>query len=438
MKKETVISSPEKQKRKRRVVTTEEVIDDEREDLETTDEVAAEGDDVARTEEDKKLEEFQGMFSGRQYKIRIDRMNPTTHEFEWVDRVPLDGFDPFLLSKKFGGGRYRCIFLNDKGQYVQGGRAEYSFAQSVEPDKVASPPNQETNLVQVMLESQKQQTAMLMEILKGFMGAGAAQQSKQSDITQLISALKSLKDMEPSREKDDTLKQLDAMLGFQLKMRDLTDGGDRDRGASGGGGLMSDIKDALKLLVESRNVVLPPARPQTRPAPTPGAMPIIQRPPNVGAAAAGGAAPGGMSPGETKESETDMPDYPAPIKRMLAYVPIFVEAAQEKGDLDHWAGFLVSVLSTQFVPGTVKQYHGLVDEDGVWERLIDAAGKPELVEKIFVYAPALADHREWVLAVIHTAVLMETNEGSDDEPQETKPVDAVTILDAPHENGEEQ
>lgn len=335
------------------------------ENLEEETEVAEENEDQ------EKLEELQQAFGGKQYYFRIERLNEQSNDMEIVDRVYLDNFDPFVLAKKYGGGRFVCSLLNEKGHYVKGGRFHFNFAKVQAEARPASPLQDPT--MAMFIEQMKNQQAMLLEILKASMGT-----EKQTDIDKLLNGLKTLQDLNPKDKEPNTMKQLSEMIALQAQLKDLS--GDDEKGSS----IMSEVKEALKLLMEARGAVKPsmiPQQPRSARVLNTSNMPIV-------------------SPKEP----VPVKQYSPAVNKILFYIPKFEEAAAVGASPEKWASFLVDILDNEVIPELVIQYHGFADEDGIWERLISSAQDEEKINKIFEVAPSLDAYRPWVLSVILAAI----------------------------------
>lgn len=342
-------------------------------------------DDPIDVDAQNKLSEFLEMFGDREYKIRVEKQNPENNEWEICDRVMLNGFDQFDLAKKFGGGKYRCSLLDDSGKFVAGGRMRFTFAKqpSVAPSTVV-PTGMNDPVVQMMIENGKQQTAMLMEILKVSL-TGHAPTGAAPSLNDVIQSVKSIHDLSPKTKDADAASQLEKMLDLQIKIQKLTGGGGSDADEGGGtglGALLGELKEAFSMVTKMKGLPAPAARPVI------AGQPQIARPPV-------------KNPSEVLNS---MPIYE---QKIMSYVPVFVEAAAKNGDAEKWAPFLLNLLDTQIVPALVDHYKGFASEDIIWEKLIDAANDPETFESIFAKAPALAPYRDWVRKVIDAALVIE-------------------------------
>lgn len=371
----------------RKEETEERTVVEEADDLDGIEEQPTE----EELENQAKLSEFQSQFSGRQYKILIEKKNEDTHEWEWVERVAFEGFDPITLSKKYGGGAYRCTLFDQRLKYVKGGKMYFSFAKTITPEVVEKKSALEDPVVQMMIEQQKSQMMMVVEMMKSFAPMQANQQQSKADLGAIISAVKDVM-MMTNPKSESGMKTFSEMLEMQLKMRDLFDGGEKDSG-----GFMDELKEAFKLVMQSRG------------------LPAGQRPPQPPTSRVVVAKPGGLPVATKKEETSEMPKLSNAAESILFYVPKFVKAAEEKADPQKWAEYLLNVLDTETVPLAYEQYKFFLKEpEDAWDYLVGWAEDKEKRELIFKYAPALEPHREWVEAVVLKAI--ETFNAPDDNP----------------------
>jgi len=328
--------------------------------------------DKQAAEDMEKLEEFQGTFGGQQYYVRVERYNEKENEMEIVDKIFFDNFDPYILGKKYGGGRFVCTLLNQRGKYVEGGRFHFNFAKQINPEVTAPPPDPMQNpAIALLLKNMETQQAMLVEVLKTSLTG-----EKQTPIDQLVAALKGLHDMNPTKAPENPMKNLKELLELQALLKDSSADGDDEPKST----IMTDVKEALKILADSKNMIAPkpPANPPgVRP------FPIISKPP-------------------LKEEIPMAKDLL--IEKIMQQLPMFEEAAKENADPERWARLLIEILEAQIVPLIIKKYWGVVDEDEVWEKLIAAAETEEKVNKIYEVSPTLAEYKPWVASVLQAAI----------------------------------
>lgn len=346
-------------------------------------------DDEIETSE--KIADFQAKFSGKQYKIRIERFNPAEAEWEWVTRLPLEGFEPFNVLPKYGGGKYKAVLMDEGGRYVKGGIMEFRFSVPVEP---AAPDKPRSALddpaVVMMLENQKQQSLMLMEILKTSLPVQAANANKGLDAAQLMDMLGKFAAL--TAPKESGMKSLVEMMNVWEKFKETLAPEEKESG-----GIVSEIKEAigaLALLPQIRGMAqnpvgLPPAPPRILSPNAPVAMPS-------------GASPH-ASNGAASAKQKAKTASPA-AQKILFYVPKIEEAARENQDVERWAERVLDILDQEVIPALVKEYNGFVSEDSIYDRLIAGAENPEEREQIFIHAPALLPYKDWVYRVIDEAL----------------------------------
>lgn len=323
--------------------------------------------------DEEKLQDFQEQFGEDDYTIRIQKYNDEERELEYVDKVRLNGFDPFVLGKRFGGGRYVCTLFNDKGKYVEGGRFHFKFAKpSIEEKKEISP--FQDPAVLMVIEQTKQTQAMLMEILKTSLTG-----EKQTPVAELIQGLKGLSELSPKEKTESPFKIVKEIMEIQNYLRDS---GEESNEKSSG--ILSEVLQALKTMGQMR--VLPnmnqPQRPVSRI--NPQGSTVITR---------------------TEEPIKEVTKEVNPILENLNnFIPSFTAAAKNGEDPEKWAQFLLDIVDLQVVPLLVKQYGPFIDEDQVWEKLIAASENESEVNKIYQFAPDLEPYRDWVGRVLQAAV----------------------------------
>ncbi len=351
-------------------------------------------------EDNDKLREFQEQFGGKQYYVRIERYNEETNEAEIVDKIYLDSFDPFVLGKKYGGGKFICTMLNDRGRYMAGGRMHFNFAKPVLDKRDERPTGIDDPAMKMFIESMKSQQTMLMEILKA-----SLTQEKTTDIDKMVSALKGLHDMNPKEKSVSSTAQMKEMLEMMTMLKEVT-GGDSDRDEKVS--MFSDLKDAFKILMESRKIPTPTNAPMIK------SMPIVQKPAaNV----------------TVKEEPVFI--KPIALEILEPYIPKFVDAARAHEDIETWSEYLFEVIDTKLVPALSKHYSTIffkVSDDDVWERLLEASEDKDKdkINKIFEFAPALEPHRDWVYHVIEQTIKDITADG-DGQSTEGSPVVEIPI-----------
>ncbi len=361
----------------------------------------------------ERLGDFQSRFTGKQYKVRVERFNAEEADWEWVTRLPLEGFDPFNILPKYGGGKYRAVLMDEKGRYVKGGTMEFRFSAPIEPTIPDRPKSAlEDPAVMMVIENAKAQSAMLMEIVKASLPAQAAAQNKGMDAMQVMDMFAKFSAM--TAPKENGAKSFMEMMTLFEKVKDTFTPEEKESS-----GIVSEIKEAmgaLALLPQIRAAGQAGSGPSV-PGPVPGQNPI--RPmPRVMSPSTPIEMPGGKS--VAKQSVA--------TQKLLFYIPKFEEAARESQPIDKWADRLLDILDDEVIPALVKEYNGFVTEDSIYTRLLEAGKNMDERENIFVHAPILLAYKEWVYGVIDEAIKIvesDTDE-SDGEP------DAQEINGGPH------
>lgn len=343
----------------------------------------------------EKIAEFQAKFSGRAYRVRLEKFNIVESEWSWVTRLPLEGFDAFQILPKYGAGKYRAVLLDEGGRYVKGGMTEFRFDPPLEVPKDERQSALNDPAVIMALEGAKSQNLMLMEILKTFapVQAAANQGAKPLDGPALMDMFAKFSTL--TAPKESGVKSLVEMMGLIEKLKDSF-APDEEKG-----GILSELKEAIALLPVLREmapqagVVVPgqvvtngpirPVGPNPAPATQPGrtittGMPVIMKKP--------------VSPAAQK---------------ILFYVPKLEEAARENADPERWAEKVLDILDEEVIPALIKEYNGFVSEDSIYDRLLEGAKNGEQRESVFIHAPSLLPYKEWVYSVIDRAVaILET------------------------------
>lgn len=337
-------------------------------------------------ESSEKVADFQARFSGKQYKVRIERFNVTDAEWEWVAKLPLEGFEPFNVLPKYGGGKYKAVLIDDGGHYVKGGMMHFRFSAPLEvvPDKPKSA--LEDPAVVMLMESQKQQQLMLMEILKASLPGAQAASQKGMDAAQVMDMFAKFSAL--TAPKENSMKSLMEMVGLWEKAKDAFTPDEKESG-----GIVSEIKEAigaLALLPQIRQMV-PSGQPLSGSVP-PGRT-ITPRVINPTSPV--------VMPKEDKMKKP-VPVSPA-LQKALFYVPKIEDAARDNADTVKWADKLLDILDDEVVPALIAEYNGLPSEDSIYDRLLQAV-KGDERESLFIHAPTLLPYKEWVYKVIDEAV----------------------------------
>lgn len=324
------------------------------------------------------LSEFQGRFSEQSVKVSIEKYE----EGEWTicKKYPLAGFNPEGVRDEFGGGRYRATLFDPKGKYIKEGRHEFRFATPIKVAEEKGPerinPLQDP-IVVMMLQTQKENTAMMVELMKSLV-SGNAQQPKGNDLMTVVEAMKVMGALTP---KDSGMKNMQETISFLATAKDLFGGegkGEKE------GGIFSDIKEFLGVWPEIKES-LPQLKSQA-PAPV---TTIIENP-----------------TGRTK----DMPKDPL-SQKIIAVIPTFLKAAQANAPIDQWSDYLGDVIEKEIMPILVpmmkEKYKFMpveITEDTVYDGLIKRAKDPAEREIVFKQIPPLEPYREWVNKVIDETI----------------------------------
>jgi hypothetical protein len=316
----------------------------------------------------------------------------------------LEGFDHFILRDKFGPGKYRGRLFDNAYHYVkQGGPIEFEFTAplptAAKEEKEADP--LQSPIVALMIESAKNQNAMLMEILKSALPAQAqASAGKGAEIITLIEALHKLNSLSP---KDTGIKSIEDSLRLTKLIRDSFDEGGKEKEGS----VLSEIRELLEL------------------------APVLKE--QFGKSLPGGnISPGALTPTPAAPARRFFARNPEPTENgkkhplwdaIAPHIPEFEEAARTNQPAAKWADYFLELLEEKIMPVLLplvqEEYKSApltITEDTIYDNLIDRASKPEEVAKLFEWAPALAPYESWVRAVIEEAVRLETSEESLPEP----------------------
>jgi hypothetical protein len=353
-------------------------------------------------EDAQRLSDFQARFGGKDYKVRVDRYNKEDAEWEYATSCKLDGFDPFVsLQKSHGGGRFRLTLLDDAGRYVKGGRQEIRIAEPIgksEPEVVKVSPMQDPG-VQAIIAMMQAQAAQNSDLLKTIISAQATKPAEQP-IAELVGALSKLQGLVP-REGDsmkgvkDALELLTAAKGLLPEAKE----------AEASGGVLSEVLEAVKAGKELGFFDRYRQPPPQRLPPTPGTV----------------LAPSGVVPLSRPPLEATMPAVNPITEKVSSYIPLLVSWAKRNETVEDAGDFVVSELMSEVVPVVVANYHPLgltLNAETVLTHLLEKAKDPAEVERIFDFAPALAEYREWMLCVVAEAVRIIENPAEVEAPVE--------------------
>lgn len=338
----------------------------------------------------EKILQFQSVFGGKNYRLRIERYIKEESDWETLPQLfSLDGFDPVTALKPYGGGKYRVSLIDAKGHYDKaegyGGRAYFRLATppieaSAAPEKKSS---FEDPVVQIILKNMETDKAQMVELLKTF-AAKPADAPKSPSVTELIDSLAKLNTLSPKDQGG--FKNIKEVVELMGAIKDLAPSSD----SGGGEGWMGDVLQALKLVKEG------------------GLMPRLGQPPQAPALPAPRRdAPTPITP--TRKVEDVMPEQNPILDKLKTYVPIFAGWAKRNSDIEDAAMFLLDEIQEEIVPLICANYRlvGLFFNPGaeaVLQNLVDRSQKPEELQKIFEFAPELSLHKEWCVKVIAQAV----------------------------------
>jgi hypothetical protein len=382
--------------RRRRVVTTEEIASPE---LIETDESDIELPDMGQLEIEEKLGVFHARFGEKDYKVRVELFNKEDNEFEIVDTVKLDGFDPFSSLKKYGGGRYRLSLLDEGGKYVAGGRMEVRIAK-VAADLAAPAPAQDNGMA-LVLASLQSQNAQNLELLKAMIGRPLPPESKGPSLTELIAAMSGLRNLTP--KEDGGMGGIKGTLELMKLVKEILP----EPAVEDKSGVMGEVAQAVELfgklgpMIAARRQVQGP-----RPATSPAVAPEV--PPNY---AAGSVI---VNPEAAPEQESPMKPV---IDKVQSYIPQLLAWAQRGKDVEAVAEFVLDEVDNEIVPLIVRHYRpgGItLNNDLVFEQLLAKTQDPAQIAAIFTVAPALVPYREWFERVIAKAYEYATTQDGDD------------------------
>lgn len=343
-----------------------------------------------------KLSDFLDQFGGKEYKVRVEQMNPVDKVWEHIDLFPYDGFDAFETCKRFGPGRYRLSVLNERGKYVKGGQPQIRIAGVVKPAVVEAAKVEQDPLkhpiVVMMLAQMEKSNQQTTELLKAMLAKPEPQKSSSAEVLDMLAKLKA---MNPEKKEDQTMQEVSKMLLLRMieKGMDGGDGGEKSTWQE----IVEGLKDVKDLgIMEKLGAGLMAARQpgKTAPAPTPA--------PQVRVALPQPPAP---------EVPPAMPE-PSPLEVSLKpFAAILATKAESGVDPKEAAAYVHDEFYETVIPLVKKHVFAarFMSDAGMVEYACGAAQDAEQVEKLFAFAPELAAHREWTLAVIAEAVRLATS-----------------------------
>lgn len=347
--------------------------------------------DLDAVEDSQKLADFLSNFGGKEYKVRVDQFNATDKVWEYLDTFPLDGFDPYETCKRFGRGRYRMTFLNEKGKYVPGGQPQIRIGGVVAPatsevPKASDDPLKHPLVVMMLAQMEKSQ-AQSTELLKAVLARPEAPKSSTSEVLDLLAKIKSL---EPKDRDSDQMKSLTHAILLKMVERGM-EGGEGGGEKSAWQEIVEGLKDAKDMgiidkLLSPMNKKPAPQRPQP-PAPVRTEVRV----------ALPHAAPEASVP-----APMENPLYVA----LKPYVAILVSKAENSVTPEAAGDYIVDEFYETVVP-LIKKHVAMakfMSDEGIAEYAVGAAQDAEQIEKLYAFAPELVPHREWVSAAIAQAV----------------------------------
>lgn len=347
---------------------------------------------------EERLNMFHEKFGQKEYKIRIEKFNKEENDWEIVDSLKLDGFDPFSSVKKYGGGRYRLSLLTDKSVYVAGGRMEIRIAEAAVA--ASSPAQAPDNAMSLMIASLQAQNAQNLELMKAMIGRPLPPESKGPSLTELIAAMSGLRNLTP--KDDGGMGGIKGTLELMKLFKDIM-----PEPAEEKSGLIGEVNQAVELfnkvgpLIAARRGQAPPRQPQpTTPAPANYATGVV------------------VPAGEVQPTETESPMKPV-IDKAKSYVPQLIAWAQRGKDVDDAADFVLDEVENEIIPLITSNYRpgGIVlSRDVVWNQLLSKAQDPSQVAALFTVVPELVPYRKWFEAVLTAAVAFALDPDGEQEP----------------------
>lgn len=334
-------------------------------------------------EDAEKLSEFMELFGGKEYRVRVEQYDQADKCWAHVDTFNVDGFEPYEVCKKYGPGRYRMTFLNERGRYVRGGQPQIRIGgRPLPPDAipgaalapVESDPLKHP-LVALLLANAEQSRKESNDLIRALLTKPEPAKSSSMEVIELFKSMRSL-------APEDSMKKVQETLMMRMIEKGLEGG---DGGGDGGGGILSDIKDALPILREMLAARAQPPAVRTVPPAARLSLP-------------------GAQPAVVAKPATETPN--PMLEALKPYVAIFKAKAENNIDQDRAAGYLIDELYDSVIPLIKKHIPvaALASDEAVIESLVGRAKNPAQVEELFAHVPDLAAHRDWVLGVIGKAV----------------------------------
>lgn len=399
--------------KKKKTITIEEG-PDEKEILE----LEGVGEETPEDKEAREIEswtaDFQAKFSEEPVKVSVEKFRDS----EWLicKKYPLASFDPEIIRKEWGPGRYRARLLDQRYHYIKGTSNTFEFAEPAGAIAPAPAPENplENPVIALMLKSMESNQAMLVNLMQAMVTGGAAK-APERPLNEIVDVMSKLHQMAPKDKPMDSFKE---MLTSWKLVQEVT--GSKDSESKGG--LMSEVREFLELApllkeqLPTIKSMLPPGPVQSSPAP---ASPVQEK----------------------KEMD------PLTIK-IISLVPKFVEAARTDSSIEEWGDYLLAYFESDIVPLLLPQlkaqYKALVqNEDDVYDIVIRLAKDPAERETIYKRIVPLAPYKDWCNRVIDEAIrLCETEEAPENSGDPSDPPGPTgggnAILQAVHPNGKDK
>jgi hypothetical protein len=248
------------------------------------------------------------------------------------------------IPARYGGGDYR-LFVRQKGRYLKSLEVSFDPRLKGELDQPSSPGNATTpdfSLIAQIREDMRNQQALFMNVLEKLAG-------NRPDPLEQIKTLAEIKGLFGT----DRVKVSEIMEALKMG-REMA--ADVDAGASVSDKIMNTIANMLL-----KNAA-PPAGPPA------GRMQVLN--------------PGRPAAQNPQEQEPPMNEKTIIAKKISAFVPILLTAAQNGSD----AAIYADMIADQVPPGAEKSVSEFLS-GGAW------------FDRLAAQVPACVEHREWFLTV---------------------------------------
>lgn len=150
-------------------------------------------------DENVELNAFLNEFSGSDYKVVVRKLSKDGSTWERVKTLPLDQFDPDLLSEYYGGGKYKFTFIDNKGKFIKQFTCVYAEKIKNDIDKQNNQGNQNNYKddfsLQILLNQLNSNNQMLIEMIRNF----KPPQQETLKFTDIISLIATIKQMFPQQ-----------------------------------------------------------------------------------------------------------------------------------------------------------------------------------------------------------------------------------------------